>query len=194
MSKDKICNIIAVGDSLTAGYGVDVTESYPSLVTDCLIRDGYDINLVNMGVSGANTADTVKLLPDVLARKPDIVLLEIGINDVIQGKSFTDARENIFQILTSLVNQKITVLLVGMRVNPAISSTYYDEFNNIYPELAEQFSLELMPYFLQDVARKKELNLADGMHPNAKGYEIVVANIYDHVLKVISDWQEAQDK
>ncbi|MGL1932844.1 MAG: arylesterase [Desulfotalea sp.] len=192
LNKDHKFHIVAVGDSLTAGYGVAEGESYPALLKNRLLQEGYDFELTNMGMSGATSGEALAAIPEILAQNPDIVLLEIGINDVIQGRSFDDVQENVFQILSALQEKNITTMLIGMRVNPAISSTYYDEFNDIYPELAEKFSLELMPYFLQDVARKRGLNLVDGMHPNAKGYEIIVANLYGHVLKVIEDWQGAQ--
>jgi acyl-CoA thioesterase-1 len=177
--------IVALGDSLTAGYGLDEEQSYPALLQKKLNDEGYQYRVINAGVSAETSSGTLARIEWILTMNPDIVILETGANDGLRGLDPQLVEDNIREILQILESRQVTVLLVGMKMVMNLGPLYVEKFNSIYPELAEEFDVELMPFFLEDVAMKTELNLADGVHPNEKGYQLITENIYPYVVKVI---------
>jgi len=177
--------IVAVGDSLTAGYGLDEEQGYPFLLEQELIRKGYNYTVINAGVTAETSSGTLARMEWILTLQPDIVILETGANDGLRGLDPNLARENVKKMLTLLQREKVDVLLAGMKMVWNLGQDYVARFNAIYPELAEEFQVELMPFFLEGVAMKKELNLPDGLHPNEDGYKIIAHNIIPYVIEVI---------
>lgn len=177
--------IVAVGDSLTAGLGVEVAESYPALLEERLHREDKPYRVVNSGVSGETTSGTLSRLDWILTMDPDIIILEIGANDGLRGIDPATPRQNLKEILFRLNQEGIVVLFAGMKMVWNLGSEYTEEFNSIYPELAAQYDLVFMDFFLKDVATIPELNQRDGLHPNGDGYSVVVENIYPYVLQAI---------
>lgn len=177
--------IAAIGDSLTAGLGVDEELNYPSRLQKKLAADGKHYQVVNAGVSGETTSGTLSRLDWVLAMKPDIVILEIGANDGLRGLDPAVPRGNLEKILDRLQKEGIVTVLAGMKMVWNMGPAYTDAFNRIYPELARRRDLLFMPFFLEDVAAVPELNRADGLHPNSDGYRVVTENIYPYVLEAI---------
>lgn len=177
--------IVAVGDSLTAGLGVDESESYPALLEHKLRSAGFDYQVINAGVSGETSSGTLSRIEWVMTLEPDVVILETGANDGLRGIAPSLVKDNIRQILSFLERQEVVVLLVGMKMVWNLGPEYVDEFNRIYPDLAEEFGTVFMPFFLEGVAVNNTLNLADGVHPNKQGYAVITENLYPYVVAAI---------
>lgn len=177
--------IVAVGDSLTAGYGLDESASYPALLEKKLLAAGYKYKVVNGGVSGETTSGTLSRMEWIMTLEPDIIVLETGANDGLRGVDVQVAEKNIREILLFLKERDVVVLLAGMKMVWNLGPEYVTEFNSIYPKLAQEFEVVYLPFFLEGVATKSELTLGDGIHPNAQGYEKITENIYPYVLQAI---------
>jgi len=177
--------IVAVGDSLTAGHGLDESESYPALLEEKLQAAGYKYRVVNAGVSGETSSGTLSRMEWILTLEPDIVILETGANDGLRGVDPQVAEKNIRQILQILQEKDVMVVLAGMKIVWNMGPEYVAEFNRIYPELAEDFDVVFLPFFLEGVAMQRQLNLGDGIHPNSQGYKKIAENIYPYVLEAI---------
>lgn len=177
--------IVAVGDSLTAGFGLDEGSSYPSLLEKKLQAAGYNYKVVNGGVSAETSSGTLSRMEWILTLEPDIVLLETGANDGLRGIDPQVAEKNIREILQILKERDVVVLLAGMKMVWNLGPVYVSKFNSIYPKLAKEFDVVYLPFFLEGVAMKRELTLGDGVHPNAQGYKKITENIYPYVLQAI---------
>jgi acyl-CoA thioesterase-1 len=177
--------IVAVGDSLTAGYGVAEEESYPAILARRLASEGYRYRVINSGVSGETTSGTRARIDWVLSMRPDIVILESGANDGLRGIDPVFVEDNLRQILQILDERGIVVVLAGMKMVWNLGPDYVARFNKIYPKLAKEFNLVFYPFFLEGVAMRADYNQADGVHPNAAGYEIIARQIYPSVLDAI---------
>ncbi len=177
--------IVAVGDSLTAGYGLDESESYPSLLEKKLQAAGYKYKVINAGVSGETSSGTLSRMDWMLTLNPDIVILETGANDGLRGVDPQLAEDNIRKILQLLKKKDVVVLLAGMKMVWNLGPAYVAQFNGIYPKLAGEFDAIYMPFFLEGVAMKREFTQGDGVHPNAQGYVKITENIYPYVVQAI---------
>ena len=177
--------IVAVGDSLTAGYGLDESAGYPALLEKKLQEAGYHYQVINGGVSGETSSGTLSRMEWIMTLSPDIVLLETGANDGLRGIDPQLAEKNIREILQILQEKNVVVVLAGMKMVWNMGAEYVAQFNSIYPRLAKDFNVVYQPFFLDGVAMKDELTLGDGIHPNAQGYEIIAENIYPYVIDAI---------
>lgn len=175
--------IIALGDSLTAGYGVKEKEAYPARLERKLHEAGYRWRVINAGISGETSSETLARLNRVLELKPAIVILEIGVNDGFQGLDPTVICRNIEKIVHNLKKHGVAVVLAGMRMFDNFRPGYNATFAAIYPEVAKKHDLVLIPFFLEGVAGNPSLNRQDGIHPTAKGYRIVAETVYPYLLK-----------
>lgn len=178
--------ILAYGDSLTAGYGLDESESFPARLEAALKARGKEVTVINGGVSGDTSRGGLERLEWSLADPPDAVILELGANDALRGISAAETRANIHAMLTKLADRRIPVLLAGMRAPPNMGADYGAEFDRLYPDLAGEFDIEFYPFFLDGVAADPALNQADGMHPNADGVGEIVKRMLDPVLQLIN--------
>ena len=169
--------IVALGDSLTAGYGLPTAAAFPARLEQALTRRGYAVHIVNAGVSGDTVADGGARLDWSIAEGTDAVIVELGANDALRGLDPAVTRAGLQTILQRLRDQHIAILLAGMRAPPNLGADYAWRFDPIFPELAAQFDAALYPFFLEGVAGKPELNQPDGMHPNSAGVEVIVAGI-----------------
>ncbi|MFH0783045.1 MAG: arylesterase [Pseudomonadota bacterium] len=181
--------IVAVGDSLTAGFGVAEEESYPALLEKKLQADGHQYRVVNAGVSAETSSGTLARLEWILTLNPDIVILETGANDGLRGIDPQVAENNVREILRILADRGVVVLLVGMKMVRNLGPLYVAKFNALYPKLAEESGAVFMPFFLEGIAMQAGLNQADGVHPNAFGYKKVVENLYPYVVEAIKKRQ-----
>ena len=184
--------IVALGDSLTAGLGVDEEEAYPAQLERKLAAAGHKYTVINSGVSGETTSGTVSRLDWVLTLDPDIVILEIGANDGLRGIDPAVPARNLREIVRRLKERDIVVVFCGMKMVWNLGPLYTAQFNKIYPEIAEEEDLIFMEFFLQDVAMVRELNIEDGLHPNGQGYARVVENLYPYVEEAITVFEERQ--
>lgn len=180
--------ILALGDSLTAGYGLAQDKSFPAVLEKHLRERGLPLRVINAGVSGDTSADGLARLDWVLAGLPPdtriLAIVELGANDALRGIDPDITRQNLTDILQTLQGRNIPVLLAGMLAPPNMGRDFTARFNAIFPDLAREFQLQLFPFFLEDVAGVAELNLADGVHPNEQGIERIVENI----LPMMSDF------
>lgn len=171
--------IIAFGDSLTAGFGLTEKESYPYLLQEKLKADGYDLEVVNAGVSGDTSLGGLERSDWVLGQEnAKIVILELGANDLLRGVPVAKMKENLDRIIRKAKAKNLKILLCGMLAPPAMGAEYQREFTMAFPDLATEHKVEFLPFLLENIALKKELNQADGIHPNAEGEKIMADNIY----------------
>lgn len=177
--------IVAVGDSLTAGYGVPETDAYPARLERRLNEVGYKWRVVNAGISGETSTGALARIDWILKLQPDIVILETGANDGMRGQNPELTRKNIDRIVSALQAKNVVVVLAGMQMLTNMGSPYRDKFVAVYPRVAKERKLILVPFFLDKVAGEENLNLSDGIHPNPQGYAIVTETLFPYVLQAI---------
>jgi acyl-CoA thioesterase I len=177
--------IVAFGDSLTAGLGVDEEDAYPARLEKKLHSAGYDWRVVNAGISGETSSGALSRVSWVLKLKPDIVILETGANDGLRGIDPNFTRKNIDETIRILKKHGVVVVVAGMKMFSNLGRGYTKAFAAMYPDLARKRGCILVPFFLDKVAAHPALNQADGMHPTAEGYRIVVDTVYPFVREAI---------
>lgn len=171
--------IIAFGDSLTAGFGLSEKESYPFLLQQRLNAEGYNYEVVNAGVSGDTSQGGLERIDWSLEQENiQILILELGANDLLRGLSPAKMKKNLAAIIEKAQAKKVKVLLCGMLAPPSMGAKYQQEFVNAFPDLADEYKVEFLPFILEGVALEKKLNQADGIHPNAEGAKIMTENVY----------------
>jgi acyl-CoA thioesterase-1 len=171
--------IIAFGDSLTAGFGLSEKESYPYLIQQKLTAEGYDYEVVNAGISGDTSLGGLERSDWVLDQEnAKILILELGANDLLRGVPVARMKENLDKIIRKAKAKNVKVLLCGMLAPPSMGSVYQKEFSMAFPDLASEHKVAFLPFLLENIALKKELNQADGIHPNPEGAKIMSDNIY----------------
>jgi len=178
MAREKL--VLAFGDSLTAGYGLAAGQSFPAQLQSSLRKQGLSVRVHNAGVSGETTAAGRARLNWVLASlkvKPDLVILELGANDMLRGLPPAQARANLDAMLTELNKRKVPVLLAGMRASFNLDKTYRAQFDGMYPALAKKHRVRFYPFFMEGVAGNRSLLLKDQLHPTAPGVAIIVRRI-----------------
>jgi acyl-CoA thioesterase-1 len=177
--------IVALGDSLTAGYGLAPEESFPVRLQEALAARGVAAEVENAGVSGDTTAGGLARVEGVLKQRPDAVIVELGANDALRGLEPKESYANLDAILTQLGAKHIPVLLAGMKAPPNMGREYGTEFDAIYETLAKKHKAALYPFFLDGVASDPALNQNDGIHPNPAGVKIIVERILPYVLRLV---------
>ena len=183
---ERIANIVAFGDSLTAGYGLAANEAFPAQLQRALAAKGLAVNVVNAGVSGDTTAGGLARLDWSIPDGTDAVILELGANDALRGFDPAVTRKALDTMLRRLQERKISVLLCGMVAPPNMGAEYSRAFNAIYPDLAAQTGAILYPFFLTGVAADPKLNQRDGLHPTAAGVAVIVDHILPQVEALIA--------
>jgi len=183
--------IVAVGDSLTEGLGVDEEFAYPAVLEKKLQDHDYRYRVINAGISGETSSGTLSRIKWVLTLKPDIVILVIGANDGFRGIDPALIESNIRQIIEALKAKKVVVVLGGMKIVQNLGQEYTSAFAAVYPAVAESEHVIFIPFFLDGVAADPGLNQADGIHPTAAGYRRVVDHIYPYVTAAIKAHREA---
>ena len=169
--------ILALGDSLTEGLGVDKEDNYPAQLEDRLQAMGYEnAKVINSGLSGETSTGLVNRLDWVMQTKPDVTILTIGANDAIRGIDVATIEANIRTAVKKLQDNGSVVVLGGMSIYDNLGSEYVAAFSDIYPRIAKDMNLTLIPFFLEGVGGDRELNQADAIHPTKEGYEIIVNN------------------
>ncbi len=182
--------ILAIGDSLTAGYNLDINDAYPALLQKKLRQNGYDYEVVNAGVSGETSSGARQRVDWLLSQNPDIIILETGANDGLRGIDPKLVDKNIREIVELFQDEGVIVVLTGMQMALNRGFKYVSEFNGIYPAIANDYDCIFMEFFLEDVALKRQYNQEDGLHPTREGYEIIVDNIFPFVTEAIERARE----
>lgn len=182
---DNPVHLLVLGDSLTAGYGLPREEGFVPVLERALREAGHDVEVINAGVSGDTTAGGLARLDWALGEPVEAAIVELGANDALRALPPEEARKNLDAILTRLKREEIPVLLAGMRAPPNLGREYAQAFEAIFPDLAEKHDVLLYPFFLEGVAADPSLNQPDGIHPNARGVEVVVENILPRVRDLL---------
>lgn len=177
--------IAMLGDSLTAGFGLPPQEALPVKLEKALKAAGRDVTIANHGVSGDTTAGGLARLDWMLADKPKLVLVALGANDALRGTDPAETERNLDAIITKLKAEGVAVMLFGMLGPRNFGPEYTKAFDALYPRLAEKHKITLYPFLLEGVAMDRDLNQADGIHPNVKGVDVLVKRITPELIKAI---------
>ncbi|MBT3809354.1 MAG: arylesterase [Rhodospirillaceae bacterium] len=177
--------IVAFGDSLSAGYGLDDAESFPVRLEVALRAAGLAAQVVNAGVSGDTTAGGLARLDWSLPERVDLVILELGANDGLRGIDPAETEANLDAILKTLGKRNIPVLFTGMLAPPNLGRQYADAFDALFPRLAARHAVVFYPFFLEGVAAERSLNQPDGIHPNPAGVDRIVMRLLPFVLRAL---------
>ena len=177
--------VVFLGDSLTAGLGVPADQTYPARLGARLKREGYDYRVVNAGVSGDTTAGGLRRVDWALRLKPEIVIVELGVNDALRGQKLAGVRANLDQMIARFQAAGARVLVAGMRLPPNYGDGYAEDFHRLYGEVARARHAPLMPFFLDGVGAVPRLNQYDGIHPTAEGYAIVVDRLWPYLVPLL---------
>jgi len=179
--------VVFLGDSLTAGYGLGGEQAYPALVEKRLKEQGVPVHVLNAGVSGDTTAGGLSRLDWLLSQKPEVVVVGLGGNDGLRGLPLEQADRNLREIVRRSKAAGARVLLLGMQIPPNYGPEYAQGFKDIYPRIAEEMDVPLVPFVLEGVGGDEALNQADGIHPTAEGQEKVADLVTPYVVEVLSD-------
>ena len=177
--------IVTLGDSLTIGLGVDPEANFPSRLQKKLNESGFRYRVINAGVSGDTTAQGLNRLRALLDQRPSIVIVALGANDGLRGLPAQSTNANLESIITALKAEGIDIVLAGMTMPPNYGGIYTKEFREIFPALAKKHQIRLVPFLLEGVAGIPALNLEDGIHPNARGYEIITENVWKELRPLL---------
>jgi len=182
-SKEKK-TIVFFGNSLTAGYGVDPSEAYPALIQNIIDSLHLNYKVINAGVSGETSAGGNGRIDWILREPVDVFVLELGGNDGLRGIPLSETKKNLQAIIKKVRSKypEAKIILEGMQIPPNMGQQYATEFKNIYPHIAKEDTVAIVPFLLKDVGGDAKLNQADGIHPTAEGHKIVAKNVWN-VLK-----------
>ncbi len=178
--------IVGFGDSLMAGFGLGPGEGFTDKLQAALRAKGHDVTVANAGVSGDTTSGGLARLDWSVPDGTQLVILELGANDMLRGVAPDITRKNLDEMLGRLKQRKIAVLLAGMRAAPNLGADYQTAFDTIFPDLAKKYDITLYPFFLDGVAGQPGLRLEDGLHPNARGVDVMIERILPTVEKAIA--------
>ncbi len=182
---DAPIKLVAFGDSLTAGYLLPPGDAFPAVLAKALAARGHNVEILNAGVSGDTTAAGRDRIAWAVPPETEAVILELGANDALRGLDPGLARANLEAMITTIKKQGADVLLAGMLAPRSLGEPYFKPFDAMYPELAVKHDVLLYPFFVEAIALKPNLNLADGLHPNAMGVAAIVASILPKVEDLI---------
>ena len=173
--------IVAFGDSLTSGHRLARTDAYPSILQAKLKSAGLPVTVVNKGVSGDTTARALRRLSSALEEQPQILILELGVNDGLRGVPVPHVKANLAMMIEAAQAQDIQVLLCAMEALPLQGWQYTIDFHRMYDELAAQYGVPLVPFVMNGVLGNRDLILDDGVHPNAAGARVIAERIWEYV-------------
>lgn len=178
--------IVVLGDSISAGYGINTEQGWVALLQKRLIQEKKAYTVFNESISGDTTAGGVARIAKALDDyKPDWVLLELGANDGLRGLSLKKMKNNLAEIIAHSHKAGAKVLLLSMRIPPNYGKRYVDMFYNIYPQLAKELNIPFVPFILEDVVLVEDLMQKDGLHPNAKAQAIIADKIWQYLVPIL---------
>lgn len=191
-SQKKKFRILALGDSLTDGYGLEKDQAFPKKLQEKLHENGYEfVEVINAGISGSTTATAPSRLRWQLRSKPDLMILALGANDGLRGVPIETSKKNLSETIEMAKKENIKVLLAGMLLPPNYGEEYRNQFSDMYKELSKEKNISLIPFLLEGVAGEPSLNLEDAIHPNEKGHERIAKNVYKHLIPHLPAKNEA---
>ncbi len=172
--------VLFLGDSITAGYGLDPSQAFPALIQQKIDAQRWNFKVINAGQSGDTSAGGLGRMDWLLKNKIDVLVLELGANDGLRGLPVENSKKNLQAIIDRTKDKypEAKVIVAGMKVPPNMGGDYGRKFEAVFVDLAKNNNAPLIPFILEGVGGLPELNLADGIHPTAKGHEIVAANVW----------------
>jgi len=174
--------ILFLGDSLTEGYGLNKEEAFPHLVQKLIqIKLKKNVVVINGGVSGSTTSDGLARLKWYARKKPNLIFIALGANDGLRGLNLTKSQKNLEEIILYAKKSNAKVLLAGMLIPPNYGPQYSQNFKNMYKKISLKYNLKTMPFLLDGVAGKEELNQRDGIHPNVEGHKHIAKNVFEFI-------------
>ncbi|HZD39983.1 MAG TPA: arylesterase [Terriglobales bacterium] len=187
--------VLFLGDSITAGYGIDPSQAYPALIQEKINTLGWNVKVVNAGQSGDTSAGGLSRLDWLLQNPIDVLVLELGGNDGLRGLPVEMTEKNLQAIIDRVKARypNVRIIVAGMKIPPNMGQGYARQFEEIFPQLAKENHAALIPFVLEGVGGVRELNLPDGIHPTAKGHQVVAANVWkilEPVLKSLDAHRE----
>ncbi len=179
--------ILFFGNSLTAGYGLEPTEAFPSLIQKKIDSAGLNFKTVNAGVSGETSAGGKNRIDWILKTPVDIFVLELGANDGLRGIPVTETKKNLQDIIDNVkaAYPQVELVMAGMQIPPNMGARYTNDFRSMYTDLAKQNNMALIPFLLEGVGGERRFNLQDGIHPNAEGAKIVADNVWVLLQEIV---------
>ncbi|MGH7964559.1 MAG: arylesterase [Candidatus Binatia bacterium] len=183
--------IVFFGDSLTAGYGVAQAQAFPALIQEKIDAQGWNFHIVNAGLSGETTAGGLRRIDWLLQRPINVFVLELGANDGLRGVDPEVTKRNLQAIIDRVKGKypQVKIVLAGMQIPPNLGRNHVTRFREIFPELAQANEVALIPFLLEGVGGRPELNLRDGMHPAPAGYRLVAENVWQVLEPVLREMQ-----
>jgi acyl-CoA thioesterase I len=181
----KTATLLALGDSLTEGYGISKEKSYPSVLEKLLKDKKIDVKVTNGGISGSTSASAVSRFKWYLKNKPDVLLLALGANDGLRGLPVGSMQSHLEKVIVMARENKIPVILAGMKIPLNYGAPYRSAYEKVFSDLAKKYSLIFVPFLLEGVGGVPTLNQADGIHPNEKGHEKVAQLLLPYVEKAL---------
>jgi acyl-CoA thioesterase-1 len=182
---ENLKRILFLGDSLTEGYNLQVEQAYPHLIEEILKKEGRSVVCLNAGISGSTSASGLSRLKWHLKQKPDILVLALGANDGLRGLPVRDTKANLEAIIEEAKRNQIKILLAGMKIPKNMGKVYLAQFENMYPSLAKEYKIPLIPFILENVAGIDKLNLSDRIHPNSEGHKVVANNVLKYLRELL---------
>jgi len=188
--------ILFLGDSLSAGFGLDVAEAFPSLIQKKIAQEKLPFKVINAGLSGETTAGGLRRIDWLLKQKVDVLVIELGGNDGLRGIAPSETKKNLQGIIDKAreKNPDMVIVLAGMQAPPNMGKDYTEKFRAIFPALAKKNSIALIPFLLEGVAGNPRLNLPDGIHPTAEGHRIIAETVWNTLNPILSRTIEAHRK
>jgi len=177
--------LVIVGDSLTEGYGVSKESAFSTILQTKIKEHGKDWVVINSGISGSTSASAPSRLKWVLKSKPQLIVLALGSNDGLRGLKVTETKKNIASAIELAQKENIQVILAELKAPPNYGAQYTKNFSQIFPSLVKMYKIRLVPFLLEGVAGHKNLNLADGIHPNEQGHQVIAENIFQAIKDLL---------
>lgn len=187
--QDSSNRILFFGDSITAGHGIEQEDAFPALIRQKIDSLGWDFEVVNAGLSGETSAGGLRRIEWMLREPVDIFVLELGGNDGLRGIDPNATKQNLQEIIDKVLNKypDAQILLAGMQVPPNLGPDYTQQFKEIYPALANENDVDLIPFLLEGVGGNKELNQSDGIHPTAEGHKLLAENVWKELKPMLQE-------
>jgi acyl-CoA thioesterase-1 len=181
--------VLFIGDSLAAGYGLQASQAFPSLIQQKVDGLNWNFKVINAGLSGDTSAGGLRRIDWLLRGRVDVLVLELGGNDGLRGIDLASTRANLQGIIDKVKakNPRVKIVIAGMMVPPNLGQDYSRRFQQMYPELARANQAVLIPFLLEGVAGDSKLNLPDGIHPTAEGHKLVAETVWKHLRPVLQE-------
>lgn len=180
--------VVFLGNSLTAGYQIDENDAFPALIRQKIDERGWNYRVVNAGVSGDTSAGGLSRIDWLLNQPVSVMVISLGANDGLRGLDLDQTKENLQKIIDAVEDKRpdARIILSGMEIPPNLGSEYAEQFRQIYPRLAENNEVKLIPFLLEGVAGEEAYNLDDGIHPNPEGHTIIAETVWEVLEPVLS--------